>query len=198
MVFLSTGVHTPSTSCPAPTAAPRTGQNRPAPHRSTTTVISNEAGRFFFFSVRSCERVGLRRETSAPSPTFFVSDEISLFFLLFGLDLSANRGRMPEVVTHGADGSCFWLSQFLVSDFNFPPPPTSATTNASSTNPDPGPTFSVVRAVGIEIESLHSKSRKRNDAAPPPLFNWSLLEPRDGFRRTISDETVFDRFASAF
>jgi hypothetical protein len=36
----------------------------------------------------------------------------------------------------------------------------------------------------IEIESLHSKSRKRNDVAPPPLFNWSLLEPREGTTAT--------------
>jgi hypothetical protein len=36
----------------------------------------------------------------------------------------------------------------------------------------------MVGAVEIEIESLHYKSRKRNDVAPPPLFSWSLLEPR--------------------
>lgn len=36
----------------------------------------------------------------------------------------------------------------------------------------------LVGAVGIEFESLSHKSRKRNDVAPPPLFNWSLLEPR--------------------
>jgi len=35
----------------------------------------------FFFRIRSCECVGLRRETSAPSLTFFASDEISLLFL---------------------------------------------------------------------------------------------------------------------
>jgi hypothetical protein len=35
----------------------------------------------------------------------------------------------------------------------------------------------LVGAVGIEFTSLHSKSRKRNDVAPPPLSNWSLLEP---------------------
>jgi hypothetical protein len=34
------------------------------------TVISNEAGRRFFFHVRSCERVGLRRENSSPSREF--------------------------------------------------------------------------------------------------------------------------------
>jgi hypothetical protein len=37
----------------------------------------------------------------------------------------------------------------------------------------------LVGAVGIEITSLHYKSRKRNDIAPPPLFKWSLLEPRE-------------------
>jgi len=31
--------------------------------------------------------------------------------------------------------------------------------------------------VGIEFESLSHKSRKRNDVAPPPFFNWSFLEP---------------------
>jgi len=35
----------------------------------------------------------------------------------------------------------------------------------------------LVGAVGIEIASLKSKSRKRNGVAPPPLSNWSLLEP---------------------
>jgi len=35
----------------------------------------------------------------------------------------------------------------------------------------------LVGAVGIEIASLHSKSRKRNGVAPPPLSNWNLLEP---------------------
>jgi len=46
-------------------SGPAFSQRRP-PH----TVISNEAGRFFFFRVRSCERVGLRREKS---PFFFPS-----------------------------------------------------------------------------------------------------------------------------
>jgi hypothetical protein len=32
------------------------------------------------------------------------------------------------------------------------------------------------RGGGIEIASLQSKSRERNDVAPPPLSNWSLLE----------------------
>src|SRR6266849_9626668 len=35
----------------------------------------------------------------------------------------------------------------------------------------------LVGAVGIEFTSPSSKSRKRNGVAPPPLFNWSLLEP---------------------
>jgi hypothetical protein len=37
--------------------------------------------------------------------------------------------------------------------------------------------FRTAEAVGIEFTSLHSKSRKRNDVAPPPSSNWSLLEP---------------------
>ena len=32
-------------------------------------------------------------------------------------------------------------------------------------------------AVEIEFTSPSSKSRKRNGVAPPPLSNWSLLEP---------------------
>lgn len=35
----------------------------------------------------------------------------------------------------------------------------------------------LVGAVGVEIESSQSKSRKRHGVAPPSLFNWSLLEP---------------------
>jgi hypothetical protein len=35
----------------------------------------------------------------------------------------------------------------------------------------------LVGAVGVEFASLHSKSRRGNGVAPPPLFNWSLLEP---------------------
>ena len=34
-----------------------------------------------------------------------------------------------------------------------------------------------VGAVGIEIASLIYKSFKRNGVAPPPKFNWRLLEP---------------------
>ncbi len=45
----------------------------------------------------------------------------------------------------------------------------------------------MVGAVGIEIESLHPKSRKRNDVAPPPLFNWSLLEPREIYRPEVGE-----------
>ena len=36
----------------------------------------------------------------------------------------------------------------------------------------------MVGAVGIEIASPFSKSKKDNGVAPPPLSNWSLLEPR--------------------
>jgi hypothetical protein len=48
------------------------------------------------------------------------------------------------------------------------------------------------RAVGIDIESLHYKSRKKNDVAPPPLFNWILLEPRKetAAYRPNSDEKI--------
>jgi hypothetical protein len=35
----------------------------------------------------------------------------------------------------------------------------------------------MVGAVGIEIASLLNKSNKDNGVAPPPLINWSLLEP---------------------
>ena len=35
----------------------------------------------------------------------------------------------------------------------------------------------LVGAVGIEFTSPQSKSRKRNGVVPPPLFNWSLLDP---------------------
>jgi len=47
----------------------------------------------------------------------------------------------------------------------------------------------LVGAVGIEITTPQSKSRKRNGVAPPPLFNWSLLEPsgRDARRSTPTD-----------
>jgi hypothetical protein len=41
--------------------------------------------------------------------------------------------------------------------------------------PDTG--LKLVGAVGIEFATPQSKSRKRNGVAPPPLFNWSLLEP---------------------
>ncbi len=34
--------------------------------------------------------------------------------------------------------------------------------------------------VGIEIESLLSKSNKENGVAPPPHSNWSLMEPSRG------------------
>ena len=31
--------------------------------------------------------------------------------------------------------------------------------------------------MGIEVHPQHLKSRKGNGVAPPPLFNWSHLEP---------------------
>jgi hypothetical protein len=37
----------------------------------------------------------------------------------------------------------------------------------------------LVGAVGIEIASLTSKSFNTNGVAPPPLSNWSHVEPRD-------------------
>ena len=47
----------------------------------------------------------------------------------------------------------------------------------------------LVGAVGIEIESLLSKSNKGNGVAPPPHSNWSLLEPT---RAKLSALSVFD------
>jgi hypothetical protein len=37
----------------------------------------------------------------------------------------------------------------------------------------------LVGAMGIEFATPQSKSRKRNGVAPPSLFNWSLLVPRE-------------------
>jgi hypothetical protein len=44
--------------------------------QSPTTVISNEAGRRFFFRVRSCERVGLRSEKSLFSFLIFSNRQL--------------------------------------------------------------------------------------------------------------------------
>jgi hypothetical protein len=38
----------------------------------------------------------------------------------------------------------------------------------------------ILGAVGIEIAPLLLKSNKENGVAPPPLSNWSLLEPSTG------------------
>ncbi len=55
----------------------------------------------------------------------------------------------------------------------------------------------LVGVVGIEFKSLQSKSRKRNGVAPPPLFNWSLLEPSGSAvpscNRRGSDSSGFSR-----
>ncbi len=57
----------------------------------------------------------------------------------------------------------------------------------------------MVGAVGVEITSLSYKSRKRNDIAPPPFFNWSLLEPsraRTIVTTTLATELLLARSAS--
>jgi len=74
-------------------SGPAFSQRRP-PH----TVISNEAGRFFFFRVRSCERVGLRREKSLFSFLFFSFLFFSFLLfssLFFRLDRSPGNANLP-------------------------------------------------------------------------------------------------------
>src|SRR5438552_11526903 len=71
----------PTPACPASSLLGlKTSKHSPSSLRaaSPSLVISNEAGRLFF-PLRSCEAVGLRRETSAPPSVFCEEKSLFLF-----------------------------------------------------------------------------------------------------------------------